>query len=519
MTDEINQQFAQWSKDMGLGRSNIDDHDQMIASLDARLRSKGIDTQQVACSPKYWKQLSIQKDLESRSFNWVNSKPISKEEITKRDNLRVNLRKLEKKLPKVVSSKEKSDIEGEIAFIKRQLGVGTLTLDSCIRLMTTEKSLIQQHSIPEEHITKSVVALTDTPPIDYNDQLLEDNEPTTSPTIDLEDESILGQIINLVPNKEYDSYSQAQLINISSKITKYGKLATNEDGNTYLGRNISRLPLRTFGAIGCYNVDSLPLSIVKCKGTTVTCMDTKGYEFQGVQTMSRRFISKVLYMWSYVVNLRGNSGTANYRRALDLCSITMKPEQLFPHKDDQFQSYLSVLDTDNLNARQLNEMSNGEYIVRLLRGREYKMVSGELSISLIKDLLFLVRNQQLTSKKVAQQVVSPNLYNVIKDRQLKTRETFETILNDIKGRLMHVKQIGENAWGFSSLHPEYLLGLLKELRSGNYQTDMLLPAIVNLYKYPIECKDTHVKQMTEKQHEKNGHDYNQYVYIWDEQGN
>ncbi len=39
---------------------------------------------------------------------------------------------------------------------------------------------------------------------------------------------------------------------------------------------------------------------------------------------------------------------------------------------------------------------------------------------------------------------------------------------------------------------EYLIGLIKELQSNRYLTELMYPIINNLYKYPIKCKDTFV---------------------------
>jgi len=491
---EENSDVQHWLNDIGNAGQHTLSLDNVIDATEQRLLSKGIKIEESAgCSTAYWKNLSIQKDLSSRAFNWVNPKGCSMTELSRLNDLRKTLHS------KKSSSEDKEKVLKELRKI---------TLEGSIRRMTIEKSLVQQHSIPEETKTTIITdSSLDVCPIDYNDQ---NTSPLMDkPRIELTPE-VESQLINNL-KKPIDDYSEAQQINVSSKVNKWGKFATNEDGNTYLGRNISRLPLKTFGSVGEYHVDSLPLSVVKCKGTTITCMDTKGMEFQGVQTISRRFISKVIQLWSYVVDLRGNSGIANYRRALDMCAITLTPTALFGLDDNRLlEASLNAINPETLDGKNLNKLSSGNLVIDMIRKREYKIVNGDLAISMIKDLLFLIRNQKINPDKI-----SLNLYNITRAKTYEDKKDFDTILNEMKSRLQHLKQLGEDAWGYSSIHPEYLVCLLNELRSGDYDRETLVPAILNLYKYPIECKDTHVKQMSEKQHSKNIDDYDIGNYIFE----
>lgn len=347
------------------------------------------------------------------------------------------------------------------------------------------KSLEAQKKVKKQKVTRVLEDIsTDSVDIDLNDEILEvyDTIKDNPDPKEVEDEIVKSQLINYLHGKPLDTYNSAQKINVSSKITRWGKVATNEDSNTYLGRTLSRQKITHFGSIGDFTVDSLPIAMIRRykgggketknlhKGTQITWMSTKNSQSNGVQLISRRFISRLINYWAYVVDLGGNTKKSNYMLALDLWSVSLTHPKT---------------------------------------NRTYKMIDGYVAIDIIRDILFLIRNKQVDPSKMSQ-----HLYNIIRDKTYHSKKPFEEILGDMKKRVYYTRQLGEIAWSYSDIHPNYLRNLLMDLRSGDYDLEIKVPSIINLYKYPIECKDTQVKQMTEKQHEKNLDDYDisQYIY-------
>jgi hypothetical protein len=391
------------------------------------------ETPKEALSVKVFKELAIKKEENEKVFFWIKPNP-------------------------KVKKMKKEQLKGK-------------SIEECILRCNIEKSLTSQHYNPKEKKTTVLSDEVDDCPTDIPNgtNLSKVFDSEINERIDITPE-IESQLINNL-KKPLDSYTQAQLINVSSSTTKFGKISVNEDANTYMVKNLSRLSTRNFGAIGDFNVDSIPLSVVRCKGTTVTWADTNGKEYQGLQLISRRFICKVAQFWGYIIDLGGNTKTANYRRTLELWGLTVENHDL---------------------------------------DKEYLMVNGEMVISMIKDLLFLIRNQEVNPDKI-----SLNLYNIIRGKSYQEKKDFNTILSEMKNRLTYTNQLGEEAWGYSKIHPDYLVCLLKELRSGEFDTSIFVPVILNLYKYPIECKDTQVRKMTEIQHHKHLDDYDIGKYIFE----
>jgi len=94
------------------------------------------------------------------------------------------------------------------------------------------------------------------------------------------------------------------------------------------------------------------------------------------------------------------------------------------------------------------------------------------------------------------------------------REKVAVILNNIKGRLYRIEQLGDKVWSYPKLNILYILSLLDMLNDRNFFMDIEIPIIYDLYKYPIHCSDTHLKPMSDSEHDKNkdDYDYTQYVF-------
>jgi len=407
------------------------------------------------CSIEFWKHLGIEKDQATRGYEWVNPKPISKEELDNLNYLRTQIKK-------------KDTLEGDKARFLKQLR--KINLEKCITRMNINKSLEKQHREIKEKKTTILSNNLEKCPIDFNDQMdkvleFEERNPNTL------DEVEEGQLINNL-HIPLEDYSEAQLINTTSRTTRYGRDAVRERSNTYLGDALSMTKVLNFGSIGDFDIDSIPTSLVKCKGTVITYVSSDKHSHRQKQMVSRRFISRLMSYWSYIVNLDSNTSRGNYQLALEVWSIPI-----------------------NTKGK-----SNKDIL----------MVNGEMAISMIRDLIFLFRNRPLKSSDVSQQ-----LYNVVRERQFRSKKDFSSIISEMKERLYITRTLGDKVWAYSRIQPEYLEHLLKELVSGDYDTEILVPSILDLYKYPLECKDTHLVPMTDEQHKKNLDDYDIGQHIFE----
>jgi len=285
-------------------------------------------------------------------------------------------------------------------------------------------------------------------------------------------------INNKGKNISINNYTVAQRLNTYEQTNRYGKVVPILMGNTKTGYQISKLPQHNFGSIGEYKVDTLPNSFITVKGVEKTEVISEMTTHNGQQIISRRFICNLISTWGYITGLQ-------YKNALKMWA-----------KDISQRIY------------------NGRY-------KEYKMVSGEQAVSIIKDMLFLIRNKSFDNiiENLGRGIISEQLYSVINsiltDTTLDKKQIQQKVMA-IKNKLYYSYDKNGYAWAFPKYNVEYLIGLIKQLQSGQYYNEMFVPVINNLKKYPIKCKDTHLKPMTDEQHIKNRDDYDIGQYIWED---
>ena len=138
---------------------------------------------------------------------------------------------------------------------------------------------------------------------------------------------------------------------------------------------------------------------------------------------------------------------------------------------------------------------------------------------MIRDIIFLTRDKDWSKigNYIQNGSASVELYNTIDTIRRKRKCKVETVLQEIKKRIYIDEQsrVKEYIWSYPKYPVEYLLKVLEQLQSGKYFIDILIPLVYNLWKYPLECKDTHLKPMTDRKHEKNIDDYDITKYIWE----
>ena len=285
--------------------------------------------------------------------------------------------------------------------------------------------------------------------------------------------------------KPFQKRNQAQLINTFEWTNKYGKVVNSIAGSTKTGYNISRIPAKSFGSLADYNIDTIPLSNIKCKGTEITYVTNRYLRHEEKQLMSRRTISEALSYWCYLLGIdyipdEGKpSGIKIWCRPLD-----------FWRKDGK-----------------------SKFTELFLNGEDLELI--------IRDIIFLSRNKPINKDKVTNLIssgkLSPHLYNTIEYLRKKGKTSFQNILNDIKGRVFydHISKDGQVMWNYPKYNISDLTKYLKELNSGNYYKEILIPIIKDLQTYPIECKDTKVFPKSDAQHKQNRDDYDITQHIWE----
>ena len=306
-----------------------------------------------------------------------------------------------------------------------------------------------------------------------------------------------SEIINDI-GRELNEYNEAQWINTIEYTTRYGKVYNKVYGNTRAGLIISQLPDKNFGSIGDYNINTLPSSYMRVKGIEKYELNTDGLYYKGMQVISRRFLSNILSTWCYIIGMPYKYGIKMW------CS---EETQLAYHKEYKKE------ETDRGVRYKLVE-DKPKY-------KTYKMISGLEGIQMIKDILYLMRNKtpEKLMKNAEKGIISSQLHSVIftlfNDKIYSKKERLEHF-NRIKDRLYYIFNEYGIAWSFPKYNPNYLISIIKELQSGHYATDLYVPIIHNLKKYPIKCTDTHIKPLTDEEHQKNKDDYDLTKYIVEE---
>jgi hypothetical protein len=285
--------------------------------------------------------------------------------------------------------------------------------------------------------------------------------------------------------EDLNKNNPAKNINVREWTTQYGKVTNKTYGNTRIGKDIDRKIVRNFGCISDYNVDTLPNSYLSRNGIEKFEITQAGKYYNGVDIISRRFLSRVLSMWCYIVGIK--------------------------YKDTKNKNNGINIWCEDINC----QVTTGEYKI-------YKMLSGNECIEMLKDLLALIRNNsldKLMERAINHNIISDKLYNVlwtIKHNNKLSDEQKQKRYYNIKNRLYYDYNTKDKVWCYPKYNPEYLIGLIKDLQSGDYFTDLYVPIINDLYKYPIECKDTHLKPMSDDEHKSNKDDYDLGKYIWED---
>lgn len=320
-------------------------------------------------------------------------------------------------------------------------------------------------------------------------------------------------IFNMGKYVPLDKYNQAQKINVYTQSNRYGKDVPILMGNTKIGYLISKLPQHNFGSIGEYIVDTLPTSMITVKGVEKTEVIAEKTTNNGQQIISRRFLSNILSTWGYITN-------TTYRNAIRLWAKDIEHKLPLSH----YKVITSHFKEYDYNKKELVEKPYKTYIpieYNEVKTKTYKMLSGNEAISMLRDFLYLMRNKTVTHiiKNLNKNIISHQLYqainNILTDDLYDKREK-NLIIKAIKDKLYYTYSSVDVAWAFPKYPPEYIIGLLKEIQSRNYYSDMYVPIIYNLIKYPIKCKDTQIRPMTDIQHEKNKDDYDIGQYIWED---
>jgi len=295
-----------------------------------------------------------------------------------------------------------------------------------------------------------------------------------------ENEIFETEVINLVPNLDYEQYSEAQKLNPLEFYNGRGKLVTEVRANLRITSLIAKIKSFNFGSISAFTIDSLPQTLVKCKGTDITYLSDKEHRYKGITNISRRFLSNILSYWSFVLGVP-YVDIEKKRSAMDVTGITIWSKRVYTK-----------------NPKKL-----------------FQVLTGEDAILMIRDLIFLTRD--LPAKKMLSkldnQKISPFLYNLLREKVYTKKLDYDVFFQAIKGRLYRIYSTHNKSWGFPKYSVEYLIRVIDELKTGGYILDLGYPVIYDMWTYPIKCTDTQLKPMSNEEHEENLKDYDLYNYI------
>lgn len=317
-------------------------------------------------------------------------------------------------------------------------------------------------------------------------------------------------INNLGDNYPTDRYNTAQRLNVYEIVTRYGKVSPRVTGNTRIGESINQLPIHTFGSIGQYIIDTLPNSFMSRNAVEKTEIRTDNLKFRKQQIVNRRFICNVLSTWGYIMGI-------SYKNTIKMWAKDI--DYTLPKK------HYAVIDK---KVKENGYIKTYKVYVPERTDKELhkttKCLSGQEVLLMIRDIIFLIRNSNLKDMEkdlVDNATISAHLgnriYDIIHDKTLDKNQK-EKKIKAIKDKvyITYQSDTQDLIWTFPKYNVQYLIGLIKELQSGDYLMDIYVPVINNLKKYPIECKDTHLKPMNDEQHNKNKDDYDISQYIWED---
>jgi len=322
---------------------------------------------------------------------------------------------------------------------------------------TLKKRLLQKGTIKPEKKNKDII--NDSP-------IIKEMPNDTS-----EDIFIKNQIINNI-NMSLDNYNEAQIINTYSTVNKYGKNVSIVTGNTRKADTIRQLPFYSFGSIDEYNINTLPKSYLSRYGVEKFELFQSG-NYNGKSLISRRYLCDILNTWCKILKIPYKQGVKMWCIDIEQVLITGKT-------------------------------------------KKYTSINGEIAIRILKDILFLMRNKSFKSitKYAKKEKVSQQLHNYIKG--LTYDRVSKDYIKGLKDNLYFTLKANDIVWAIPKYSPDYIIKHIKLLQSGKYLTDIYVPIINNLTKFPIKCTDMTVKPMTNDEHDKNSDDYDIGKYIWED---
>ncbi len=274
----------------------------------------------------------------------------------------------------------------------------------------------------------------------------------------------------------------SERLNPFEAVNKFGKVNHKLFGFTTMGTNISRIPTKNFGSIGDFNIDSLPHSFGRLKGTEITWLSYDNKHIRNKQMISRLCASNVLSTWCYVLDI-------DY---LD----TATPDRI---------SGINMWGIDAEEASQL-------------------FITGDMMKRMIKDIIFLTRNikRQKIYEKISMGLASIQLYNVLQHKRYNKEGKLDDIINTIKNRLYYTYQVGERIiWDYPKYSVEYLNEFIDRLDSGEYITDIIIPLMYERrgikFKFPLKNVDTRIKPTSNEEHQKAKDDYDLTQHLFTEE--
>ena len=256
----------------------------------------------------------------------------------------------------------------------------------------------------------------------------------------------------LIGHQKLSDRNEAQNLNIYDYIDRWGNKRHLLSGKTKIGSRIARIKPIHFGSLACYWTDSMPMGVKFIKGQDKMVIKQDHHFSRGRAILNRRALSKMLASWSYIYDVRYWSGYSS-----------------------------------NTNVNR-SETAIGIWCIREeINGQEYDLISGVEAIKILNDIIYAVRNAYPNAwYEFRMQVNNPDEANEV----VVVTEEFNA-MGKLISRSEKIKYFCR--WRFPKYNIEYLQGLIDELNSGNYYTDLYVPIIHDLFKYPIKCNDTHEK--------------------------
>jgi len=267
-------------------------------------------------------------------------------------------------------------------------------------------------------------------------------------------------------NADYDKLSGSQRINVFDVGNRWGKTDVKLYGITRTGGRIYGHKVINFGSIDDYDIDTMPIHAIRSSGQEITYLTQLNKNDGKRLLISRRFASNILSYWANIIGIRYT-----------------------PHKGEKCAI---------------------EIWGRNVEGFTNTVITGDDIVLILKDLLYIIRHDTIHKGSL-----SKPLRDIIEWKAKNEKTSEISVLNDMKKRIYWDFQIGRFGWAYPKMHPDYIKGLIHLLNKKDYIMDLAIPLIYDRYTYPIRCTGTHVRPLTDEQHDKNSEDYDIAKYIWE----